>query len=127
KDRRARAFGEPRGPVTDGDQRQSAVVLYLFHLRAQGVDVGDHGAGGLGVAARQSRANGAATGQFVFQPQPLQFAAQQPDRLVGVARGAGRVQQVGQTGLQIVEVDRGAGQGGSFRLRVSGSPAPKSG
>ena len=109
------AFGKIPREAANAGKFQATVGFDFFHHRAEGVDVGGEGAGGVGGVAfptGNQRAFGRHA-QVGFRQHGLQGAAGEVNGTVGKAGGAGGVQQVGEKSLQKVGVNRGKAHGGA--------------
>src|SRR5690606_40628302 len=68
-----RAFGKTSRPVADRHQFEATVVLDVFNLRTERIEMRDDGPGGEPLFAASDSANGAAPGQFRLHAEALQF------------------------------------------------------
>ena len=105
KDGAARACGEARIPMTDGNELEPPGVLHALHLGAERVEMSGNGAGGTPRLAAEPRPDGAAARDLERHAEAVELGAAMPDDVVGEAGRARNFEQLGQAIGQIVEVD----------------------
>ena len=120
-DRDPRAFGEARRPGADRHQLEPAVLLQPLHLRAQRVDMGEHGAVRAALPPAQVDAHGAAAGQLVVDAARLEALREVMHDRIGIAGRARDAEQVHQGRDDVALVDRRAARSGGAGARRSGA------